>query len=471
MRRLYNKHLTLYCTILYAALIPNLLAQDLSDRYGIGLMAGPVKMVGGDIDRSTIDQWAGVQFCYGYSPTLAVHTNVSYGWVYPRDPNGSQFESAGGGFKTLLIPVDVNVVYNLLPESMVRPYLNWGAGLTIWDIRALDNEVSTFSRGTSVNGSTMNFTLIGGFGFEFFFTQEIVLNLGANYHRLLKGDEDTMGMGDDANNAIAELRFGLTYYPGAFRDRDQDGIEDKLDLDPLRKEDFDGFKDNDGAPEEDNDGDGIPDIDDKAPNKPEDMDGFKDYDGIPDADNDQDTIEDIKDKCPLMPEDFDDFEDHDGCPDTDNDNDGIPDSLDQCKNWPEDYNDYLDEDGCPDEKPQPEPMEKGKNIVLNGVTFPSGSAMLTTASFSALDEVFHTLVDFPQIEIEIQGHTDNTGNLHSNIKLSELRAHAVRQYLINRGIDPARIRAIGYGHLQPVADNATTIGRAANRRIEFVRIK
>jgi len=471
MGRLCQKLLILSCAILYPALIPNLLAQDLSERFGIGLMAGPVKMVGGEIDRSTIDQWSGALFCYGYSPALAIHTNVAYGWVYPRDPNGSQFEAAGGGFKTFLFPIDVNIVYNLLPEAMARPYINVGAGLTIWDIRQLGSDISTFSRGVSVNGASMNFTLIGGFGFEFFLTKEVVCTVGANYHRLLKGDEDTIGLGDDANNAIAEMRFGLTYYWGGFRDRDQDGIEDKFDLDSQQKEDFDGFKDNDGAPDPDNDGDSIPDVDDRAPNKPEDMDGFKDYDGIPEPDNDLDTIEDIKDKCPLVPEDFDEFEDHDGCPDHDNDNDGIADSLDQCKNWPEDYNDYLDADGCPDEKPQPEPMEKGKNIVLNGVTFPSGSAKLTPASFAALDEVFHTLVDFPQIEIEIQGHTDNTGNLNTNMKLSELRAHAVRQYLINRGIDPARIRAVGYGHLHPVADNSTHIGRAANRRIEFVRIK
>lgn len=456
------------CILVFFLRLP---AQDLTERFGVGLMGGPVKMIGGDIDRSTIDQWAGAQICYGYSPALAIHANLAYGWIYPRDPNGSHFEASGGGFKTFLLPVDVNLVYNLLPESKARPYLNLGAGLTLWDIRKLDNEISTFSRGTSVTGSHLNFTLIGGLGFEFFLTNEIVFNTSANYHRLLKGDEDTIGFGDDANNAIAELRVGLTYFWGAFRDKDRDGIEDKLDLDPLHPEDVDGFKDDDGAPDPDNDSDGIPDIDDKAPNDPEDMDGFQDYDGVPDPDNDNDTIEDMKDKCPQSPEDFDEFEDHDGCPEYDNDNDGIPDSLDQCPNWPEDYNDYLDEDGCPDEKPKPEPIEKGKNIVLQGVTFPSGSAVLTQASYAALEDVFHTLIDFPHIEIEIQGHTDNTGNFNSNMKLSELRAHAVRRYFINRGIEPARIRAVGYGQLHPVADNSTNPGRAANRRIEFVRIK
>ncbi len=446
-------------------------AQDLSERFGIGFMGGPVKMVGGDIDRSTIDQWAGAQICYGYSPALAIHANLAYGWVYPKDPNGSHFEAAGGGFKTFLIPLNVNLVYNLLPESTIRPYLNLGSGLTLWDIRKLDGDISTFSRGSSVNGSQLEFTLIGGVGFEIFLTRDIVFNTTVNYHRLLKGDEDTIGFGDDGNNAIAELRLGFCYYCGGFRDRDQDGIEDKFDLAPNEPEDFDGYQDADGAPDPDNDSDGIPDIDDKAPNTPEDMDGFEDYDGVPDPDNDNDTIEDLKDKCPQLPEDFDGFEDHDGCPEIDNDNDGIPDSLDQCPNWPEDYNDYQDEDGCPDEKPKPAPIEKGKKILLRGVTFPSGSASLTHASFSVLEEVFHTLIDFPHIEIEIQGHTDNTGNFDSNMKLSEFRAQAVRRYLISRGIEPGRIRAVGYGQLHPIESNATRAGRAANRRIEFVRTK
>jgi outer membrane protein OmpA-like peptidoglycan-associated protein len=300
-----------------------------------------------------------------------------------------------------------------------------------------------------------------------------------NYHRLLKGEEDTIGYGDDGNNGVAELRFGLSYYFAKNRDYDKDGIENKYDLDPHQAEDFDGFQDADGAPEFDNDNDGIPDVRDKAPNDPEDFDGFQDKDGIPDYDNDGDSIKDTDDKCPNTPEDFDGFEDHDGCPEIDNDKDVIPDSLDQCPNWPEDMNGYLDDDGCPDEKPEeksqsePEPAQinVGTNIILKGVNFASASAQLDPSGYPVLEDIFQTLFKFPTVEIEIRGYTDNIGDFDANKALSEQRAFAVRKYLLVRGIDPKRIHAVGFGELDPIDDNSTGEGRKANRRIEFVRTK
>jgi OmpA-OmpF porin, OOP family len=166
------------------------------------------------------------------------------------------------------------------------------------------------------------------------------------------------------------------------RDKDKDGIPDKLDECPNEAEDFDRFEDNDGCPDVDNDKDGICDPwvaeqglsakyahicrgSDKCPDIPEDIDGFEDEDGCPDPDNDQDGIPDKFDKCPNEKEDFDGFEDTDGCPDVDNDKDGICDpwvaeqglsakyahictGIDKCPNEPEDIDGFEDEDGCPD---------------------------------------------------------------------------------------------------------------------------
>ena len=448
------------------------LSQDIPNRTGIGLIGSSVKMIGGEKDRSTIDQWAGIQLNYSYSPSLMFNGCFAYGWIYPKDPDGSHFRAVGK-YKTILMPFDINLICYFTPPHKVRPYISFGTGFTVWDIRQFDDNFSTFSPGKSVKGSQLTATLIGGLGLNLFLTQDYVFNMLINYHRLLKGDEDTIGFGDDGNNGIVELRLGISYYFGGFKDEDKDGIEDKLDHDPLRSEDFDGFQDQDGAPDPDNDNDGIPDDRDKAPNNPEDFDGYMDKDGIPDLDNDGDTIKDVNDKCPNTPEDFDEFEDQDGCPDFDNDKDGIPDSLDQCPNWAEDLNGYLDDDGCPDEKPEPktEPIEMGQNIILRGVTFASGSARLTPQSFNILDEVVQTLTQYPNIELEIRGYTDNTGRYATNQRLSKSRAYAVKNYLISHGIDPKRLRAIGYGEQHPIASNLTREGRASNRRIEFVRTK
>ncbi len=450
----------------------NLFSQDIEGRYGVGIAASPIKMVGGQVDRSTIDQWAGVQFKYGISSRVTLNSSLSYGWVYPRDPEGSHFQ-ATGNYKTELIPLDLNMTYYFMQQSTVSPFISFGSGLIVWDIRHLEGNISTFSRGKSLNGSHLDATLSSGLGIEFFLTPDYSFSLSLNYKRILKGNEDTIGFGDDGNNGIAELRFGVSYWFGGFKDQDKDGIEDKLDQDPLHPEDFDGFQDTDGLPDSDNDNDGISDAKDKAPNHPEDIDGYQDKDGVPDPDNDGDKIPDVKDKCPNQPEDKDEFEDSDGCPDFDNDKDSVPDSMDQCPNWAEDFNGYMDDDGCPDEKPEskPDPIEQGKSILLKGVNFKSGSAWLMPESFLILDDVVKTLTEYPAIEIEIRGYTDDIGNFASNQRLSEQRAYAVRKYLIDKGVDPQRLKAIGFGEQNPIESNLTPEGRTANRRIEFARIK
>ena len=80
-----------------------------------------------------------------------------------------------------------------------------------------------------------------------------------------------------------------------------------------------------------------------------------------------------------------------------------------------------------------------------------------------------SLVDNPNVSVEVGGHTDNTGRRASNVKLSDARANAVRDYLIGKGVNPGQLTARGYGPDQPVPDNTTVTGRAANRRVELTR--
>jgi len=449
----------------------NASAQGYDNRFGIGIFAGAVKMVLGRVDHSTVDQWGGLSIKYGFSSHFALAASAGYGWVYPRDPNGSQFTPAAP-FKTILMPLHVNAIYAFFPEKGVRPYLTVGGGLTQWDVRDIRGVRWTFGTGRSLRGSQINAPAIGGAGLEAFWTDNFAIDFGVRYHHLLKGDEDTIGTGDD-NRAIAEFHLGMMLYFGGRKDSDGDGIADNWDADPRSPEDIDGYRDEDGAPEPDNDHDGILDARDPCPNTPEDFDGFMDEDGCPDPDNDNDHILDVNDQCPDQPEDLDGFQDEDGCPDWDNDADGIPDDRDHCPLQAETANGYEDADGCPDEKPEekPAPMEKGASLILRGVNFKSGSAELTEESYAMLDQAFESLQANPEVEIEIRGHTDSQGATEYNQRLSEKRAEVVRQYLIVRGISPLRLRAVGYGELDPIATNATPEGRAANRRIEFVRLK
>jgi len=252
-------------------------------------------------------------------------------------------------------------------------------------------------------------------------------------------------------------------------DNDHDWIPDTLDKCPSMPEDKDGFEDSDGCPDPDNDADSIIDINDKCPNAAEDIDGFEDEDGCPDIDNDLDAIPDVRDSCPDVKEDVDAYNDADGCPDLDNDRDGIVDSLDQCPNVPETFNNLRDDDGCPDTVKRESTLPQQQ--ILQGIQYRNNGPELTFSSLQYIEPVIRQMKQFPELEIEVHGHTDTLGDYSKNMKLSQMRAEAVRQYLISKGVEAKRIRAVGFGPTMPVADNRTAIGRTKNRRIEIIRVK
>ncbi len=283
-------------------------------------------------------------------------------------------------------------------------------------------------------------------------------------------DKDNIKNADDRCPKDAEDIDGYQDSDGCpDYDNDSDGKPDSLDKCPNEAEDDDGFEDEDGCPDLDNDKDGIQDDKDKCPKDAEDFDGFEDKDGCPDPDNDKDGVADSLDRCPNDAEDFDKFEDDDGCADIDNDKDGIPDLKDKCPNQPETFNEVDDADGCPDVKKKESTMPKHQ--IVRGVAYSSGSAIMSPSSYPSLDPVAKELLAHTDIEIEIRGHTDATGRYETNMRLSQQRAEAVLQYLASKGIDPRRMRAVGYGPSSPIADNRSAAGRAQNRRIEIVRLK
>ena len=101
------------------------------------------------------------------------------------------------------------------------------------------------------------------------------------------------------------------------------------------------------------------------------------------------------------------------------------------------------------------------------ILFRSASDRLTAESLDTLDAMAEVLSRHPGVPITIGGHTDAAGGTSVNLQLSQLRANAVREYLVTRGVERERITARGYGESLPIADNATAEGRAINRRIEF----
>ena len=112
-------------------------------------------------------------------------------------------------------------------------------------------------------------------------------------------------------------------------------------------------------------------------------------------------------------------------------------------------------------------VKLGKKVVLNNILFETGKSILTSSSFRELDRLLSIMKENARMKIEISGHTDKTGSEPLNFKLSQARAKAVVDYLLQKGIDRSRLEFKGFGSLQPVSDNSTANGRAKNRRVEF----
>jgi large repetitive protein len=251
------------------------------------------------------------------------------------------------------------------------------------------------------------------------------------------------------------------------QDADRDGIADRDDRCKNEPEDKDLFDDSDGCPDPDNDGDGIVDADDKCPLDREDKDGFQDDDGCVDKDDDGDGLPDVGDKCPKAAEDKDGFEDLDGCPEPDNDGDGVLDVNDKCPGQPETINGNKDDDGCPDPGDSVIVLAPDRIETLDPIQFERGGAKLTKASFNVLGQVAATLRAHPEIiRVRVTAHVHPSAAWEKDQELSDKRAAAVREWLVQWGIAATRVEARGFGGTKPLAQGKS--GESVNNRIELV---
>jgi outer membrane protein OmpA-like peptidoglycan-associated protein len=118
-----------------------------------------------------------------------------------------------------------------------------------------------------------------------------------------------------------------------------------------------------------------------------------------------------------------------------------------------------------------EEIQIGQVIILEGINFETNSARITPDSEARLTTTLNSLKNNPNIEVEISGHTDSRGTDAKNQTLSEARANSVKDWLVAKGINPARITTVGYGETKPIAPNDSPENMLKNRRIEFKRIK
>lgn len=263
---------------------------------------------------------------------------------------------------------------------------------------------------------------------------------------------------DDSKGADFYAGLKIPVYQGKPRDKDKDGVINKLDKCPK----IAGPIENNGCPWGDKDEDSILDNVDACPEEA----GPEENNGCPWGDKDGDSVLDNVDECV----DVAGAVENKGCPWKDTDGDGILDKDDNCI----DVVGVVANNGCPEVIPEPvvtKEVQKTLNNYAKTILFNSGKSSIKAESNEVLKEIVNILQEYPSAKFAIEGHTDSVGSGVLNQNLSESRASTVMNYLIQNGVASKRLVSNGFGEDKPIANNATRSGRAQNRRVEINLMK
>jgi outer membrane protein OmpA-like peptidoglycan-associated protein len=419
------------------------------------------------------DRWLGLEAAGGFTPT---HEDKTGGLANPANGGTPAGLDTLGGRDVDYWHFSGNLMFTPWPSRYASPFLFLGGGYSRFQVKS----------GTTLGISPLKQgNLEYGGGVNVWLTDQVGLRLEARDIQWIPGDQSVK----KTHNLV--LGGGITFaFGGKARDTDGDGVPDRKDKCPDTPH---GAKvDENGCPL-DSDGDKVFDGLDKCPNTPHgctvdangcpsDQDGDGVCDGLdqcPDtpkgatvdakgcpADDDGDGVLNGLDKCPGTPKGC--KVDSVGCP-HDSDGDGVCDGLDKCPDTPAGA--QVSADGCPVEviERETELLDTGM-IRLHDVNFETGKSDILPDSYPVLDVVGQVLAKWPELKIEVGGHTDSRGKPDKNQKLSEDRANAVLAYIVKKfpGLQPTQYTVRGYGATKPIAPNTSAANMAKNRRVEFV---
>jgi outer membrane protein OmpA-like peptidoglycan-associated protein len=435
------------------------------------------------------------------------YTGIGVREGYPRDY-----------YNTAIIPADFRLILKLI-KADTYPYIYLGAGGMYYKVDNLLENINPDENWPKEVKDNKGFAghAPAGIGAQIDMGAGVALDLHAgivitstdNLNNYIDGDAPDAwyeagvgilfgsGIHDDDNDGLMsdiEEQFGTNPYNP---DTDNDGLNDGEEVntyktDPLKADtDGDGLKDGEEVmkyktdpSKADSDGDGLNDGDEVMKYKTDPLKADTDGDGLNDGDEvmkyktdplKADTDGDgLKDGDEVMKYKTDPLK-------ADTDGDGLKDGDEVMKHKTDPLKADTDggtvDDGIEVKRgtdplnPEDDVVKIGVPIVLEGITFATNKADITPESEKILMGALKTLQTYPEISVEISGHTDNVGSNSSNQKLSQRRAEAVKGWLVAKGISSDRITAVGYGEESPRVANDTAENKRLNRRIEFKRIK
>ncbi|MEP7234674.1 MAG: OmpA family protein [Ignavibacteriota bacterium] len=460
------------------ALWLNGFAPHLSGEFGLGYLKLSSNMVGGFSDYAT----------------TVIPIDLRLRWAPLSSEDWQPYIYAGFGIASFNVGT---IPYNAAAEaktSGIAPYIPLGAGIyhklsNNWGIDLHFGASPSFSDDLNPAHDARNdgwWDGLLGVVYHFYdgnldsdgdgLTDEQERSLGTDPHNP-DSDGDGLKDGEEVNEYKTNPLNG---------DTDGDGLKDGAEVrthntDPLKADtDGDGLSDGDevlkyktNPLKADTDGDGLSDGDEVIKYHTEPLKVDTDGDGLSDGD------EVVKYKTnPLTPDsDGDQLTDgeevikyHTNPLNPDTDSGGIFDGVEVKRGTnPLDASDDIEK-----VKPKDEldiGSVGGAAIKLEGIEFDVAKATIRPSSDSSLQKALKTMVNHPELEVEIRGHTDNSGKREKNVKLSLDRANAVKKWLNDHGIAEARMTTKGFGPDSPIAANDTPENKQKNRRIEFARTK
>lgn len=368
--------------------------------------------------------------------TLALGRTINANWDAQFSFFSSRHDRPGNNNSLSLQGFALSVDRVFYREGRVNPFINLGLAR----VKSINRPGTDDSDLSAVGGLGLLIDL--GSSKDDGSAMQLRADLGA---RRALSDSSTIV---HAVDYVAGLGFQYNFGGTPVRrvvDTDGDGINDDLDKCPGTPANTP--VDGDGCPiPQDDDHDGVTNDLDKCPGTPA---GAKvDANGC-ELDSDGDGVADSRDQCPSTPAGA--KVDSKGC-ELDGDGDGVVDSQDKCPDTPK--GDRVDSVGC----------SFKEEIKLPGVVFETGKADLLPESLPVLEGAIATLKRYPDLKIEVAGHTDSRGSDKLNLDLSARRAETVLKYLRDGGVQNA-MTSRGYGERQPIASNNTDEGRQANRRV------